>query len=444
MTVESLGSCNVKELGKMAKEQGVLGWHSMRKEQLISALAELDAASKNARPRRGSKPAPAAAKAPAKSPSAASSKPSAKAPAPTRKSNSSRRAQPEAAAPAPASKPSVRPASRRSRSTPAAPPAAVPTVVVAAPAALPVPVVVAPEVPLVESPGSILMNRVKDQLARSKNLAYRHSPDQPQGYTKDRLVMMVRDPYWLHAYWELTQLGVKRAEAALAQSWHTAKPALRLYEVQNSGVGAPTETLLRTISIHGGTNNWYVDVQEPPKSYRADIGYLARDGKFFVLAKSNVVHTPRAGTTESVDHNWTDLAENYDRVLAMNGGYSPDGPNSELRKVFEERLRRPMQTMFSRNLLAGVIPRTKAFNFKIDAELIIHGSTEPDARVTLQGDPVQLRSDGTFTVRFNLPDCRQIIPAVASSADGSEQRTIVVAVERNTKVMEPVTRDCED
>ena len=33
---------------------------------------------------------------------------------------------------------------------------------------------------------------------------------------------------------------------------------------------------------------------------------------------------------------------------------------------------------------------------------------------------------------------------VASSGDGAEQRTIVLAVDRNTKVMEPISRDASD
>ena len=84
------------------------------------------------------------------------------------------------------------------------------------------------------------------------------------------------------------------------------------------------------------------------------------------------------------------------------------------------------------------------FHFQIDAELIVYGTTEPTARVTLQGEPVQLRPDGTFTVRFSLPDSRQIIPAVASSADGIEERTIVLAVERNTKELEPMIHENND
>ena len=58
--------------------------------------------------------------------------------------------------------------------------------------------------------------------------------------------------------------------------------------------------------------------------------------------------------------------------------------------------------------------------------------------MTLQGEPVKLRPDGTFTMRFSLPDSRQIIPAVATSPDGVEERTIVLAVERNTKQLEPM------
>jgi hypothetical protein len=46
--------------------------------------------------------------------------------------------------------------------------------------------------------------------------------------------------------------------------------------------------------------------------------------------------------------------------------------------------------------------------------------------------------------RFSLPDSRQIIPAVAASYDGSEERTIVLAVERNTKELEPMIHDNND
>jgi hypothetical protein len=40
-----------------------------------------------------------------------------------------------------------------------------------------------------------------------------------------------------------------------------------------------------------------------------------------------------------------------------------------------------------------------------------------------------------------MPDRRQVIPAVSASADGVEKRTVVLAVERNTKVLEPMVNE---
>src|SRR5258708_37060218 len=43
MTVDSLKDCNKKVLARMAKEQGVVGWHAMRKDQLIRPLTPTSA-----------------------------------------------------------------------------------------------------------------------------------------------------------------------------------------------------------------------------------------------------------------------------------------------------------------------------------------------------------------------------------------------------------------
>ena len=60
------------------------------------------------------------------------------------------------------------------------------------------------------------------------------------------------------------------------------------------------------------------------------------------------------------------------------------------------------------------------------------GATEPDAKVTVQGVPVRLRPDGTFTMRFQLPDGVQEIPAIAVSRDGLSERQITPTVTRST------------
>lgn len=264
---------------------------------------------------------------------------------------------------------------------------------------------------------------------------------------RDRIVLMVRDPYWLHAHWELSRRSIQRAQAAMAEAWHTARPVLRLSEVFTGTTTNASEIHLRDIEIHGGVNNWYIDVIDPPKGYRVEIGYLASNGRFHAMARSNTVMTPRPGSCDAVDQNWTDVVENCERIFALSGGYSSEGSSDELQELLEERLQRPVGSPVLTRYGAGASPCLDGendFRFDVDAEMIIFGCTKSDAHVTLAGEPIKVRQDGSFTVRMSLPERRQVLPVTSSSRDGSKQQTIVLAIERNTKVMEPVVRDAAD
>ncbi len=263
------------------------------------------------------------------------------------------------------------------------------------------------------------------------------------GHSKDRVVVVVRDPYWLHAYWELTHQSVQRAEAALGQDWHGARPIIRVCDVSAQDTTSTAEAVVRDVEIHGGCNNWYVDVAQPPKSYRIDVGYLSRRGQFYCLARSNVVTTPKAGQSDTIDENWSDVdSKQADRLYAMSSGFDPSaGDTRALREFFEERLRKPLHAPALTNTHTPAKPKDGKFFFTIDAEMIVFGRTVPGARVTVQGEPVKLRPDGTFTMRYSFPDGRQILPAIAESLDGVEERKIVLAVERNTKELEPLIHD---
>jgi len=371
MIAETLKGCNKRHLAQMAKEQGIAGWHAMRKDQLIRALTH-PRSSPRTNGRRKVSPLNGTAS------------------NGTASNGTTSRKKPDATD------------GRRSQSLGA---------------------------------------------NRSSLATVPSTPNQTLDHAcqKDRIIVLTRDSYWLHAYWELSRTTLQRAQAALGQDWHAARPILRVLDVSSEDTTSATERHIRDIPIHGGVNNWYIDVLEPPRSYRIDIGYLSRRGKFYVLARSNVVTTPRAGVTDSLDENWANVQKQFDRM--QNPSSQGQGPSNhafqlDLRDLFEERLRRPMCSAVLQNLSTTVLPTLgRDFHFQIDAELIVYGTTEPNARVTLQGEPVHLRSDGTFTVRFSLPDSRQIIPAVAASADGIEERTIVLAVERNTKELEPMIHD---
>ena len=170
----------------------------------------------------------------------------------------------------------------------------------------------------------------------------------------------------------------------------------RVMDVSSEDTTSAAERHVRDISIHGGVNNWYIDVLEPPRSYRIDIGYLSRRGRFYVLARSNVVTTPKAGVTDTLDENWTKVQKQFERIQnpSSNGngnGTTHHNAQIDLRDLFEERLRRPMNGATMQNLATTALPHLgRDFHFQIDAELIVYGTTEPHATVTLQGEPVTL------------------------------------------------------
>jgi len=384
ITLATLRARTVKDLAAMAKRKSIPGWHGMRKDELARALVnearrEAAKAAKKGNSRDG--------KGPGKAASAGTN---------GNGKGSSVPPRPQAACRA---KP--KPARSQKR-----------------------------------------LSKIRAKLAQSKDLAH-GCESNGNGHVKDRLVVMVRDPYWLHAYWELTRQSVERARVAMGQQWHAAKPVLRVYEVGREGATSTVRKVVRDVEIHGGVNNWYVDVDDPPKSFQIDIGYVSPDGKFLCIVRSNVVTTPQSGPVDSFDGNWEEVAEDFDRIYALSGGYGNKPGNADLKNLFEERLRRPMGSpMVTRFGMGAQSGRTRpSFSFQVDAELIVYGMTDPSAHVTLKGEPVRVQPDGSFTVRFTLPNRRQVLPVVASSVDGVEQRTIVLAVERNTKEMEPVIRE---
>ena len=129
----------------------------------------------------------------------------------------------------------------------------------------------------------------------------------------------------------------------------------------------------------------------------------------------------------------------------MSGGFSPENNCTELQELFEERLRRPLGPPESRR--GGGDEEVESHShvqLEVDAEMIVYGATQPGSYITLQGEPVKVRPDGTFRVRVPMPNKRQVLPIVASTANGVERQTVIIAVERNTKTLEPLARDSND
>jgi uncharacterized protein len=92
----------------------------------------------------------------------------------------------------------------------------------------------------------------------------------------------------------------------------------------------------------------------------------------------------------------------------------------------------------------GESEQAKSFWFNVNAELIIYGATEPDAKVTLGGHEIKLRSDGTFSYRFALPDGVYDLPAVAVSAGGDDARAADLKFSRATQLLGDVGTHPQD
>ncbi|MDD3587951.1 MAG: DUF4912 domain-containing protein [Thermoguttaceae bacterium] len=275
------------------------------------------------------------------------------------------------------------------------------------------------------------ISALKDKLLLHKTLGTDSSTIDRE--PRNQLILMVRDPFWLHAYWEMSMQVIDRIRAAMGHLWHTADPILRLYRMHTDAGGTMRKEFLSDIHIHGGINNWYIDVDDPPSSFLVEIGYLARDGQFFILLSSNIVETPQRYVHDSFGHpdvSWTGIPtdfqlgnypENGGDVLSGNGA-KHDGTSRS----------------------SGWSDSPAEFGLKIDAELVIKGETTPHVQVAIKGENIRLKEDGTFSIRYHLPERRHVFPIAAVSPDGVETRTIILAVERNTKVLETVVRDEDD
>ncbi len=73
----------------------------------------------------------------------------------------------------------------------------------------------------------------------------------------------------------------------------------------------------------------------------------------------------------------------------------------------------------------------KDFFFELETELIVRGRTQPGAKVTLEGKNIPLAPDGTFALKYFLPDGKIPLNFKAKSQDKQHEKFISTSVERN-------------
>ncbi|MGO0121906.1 DUF4912 domain-containing protein [Desulfothermobacter acidiphilus] len=150
------------------------------------------------------------------------------------------------------------------------------------------------------------------------------APELPQHYGEDRLVLLARDPHWLFAYWEISATLQEQFEEIYGPgSWHTSIPVLRLYDItllpEFKGYNAHSFV---DIPINNAADNWYIEVNQPDRTFCVDLGRRLSSGDFVTLLRSNPAHTPRASLSEHTDEEWLWLEEIYRSLYRYQFGLS--------------------------------------------------------------------------------------------------------------------------
>jgi hypothetical protein len=305
-----------------------------------------------------------------------------------------------------------------------------------------------------------------------------HLGELPEAYGSGRLFITARDPHWLFAYWDLNwqQMADYRGRSS------DDRLLLRVFEKNHANP-------IQELTLGNDTRNWYIPVNKAATTYSAELGFWQHDGHFHVISRSREATTPpdqiSSDTTAKfvtipIDFTFRELlnlirghmkdgealAEALHRLQAagfkfpfkvgIDLGPWSDSQAADLEQLlggdimrrirmgsFEisEWLRRRLQEELSSGMFSAFSPAgaswqgqpQKGFWFAVNAELIIYGATEPNAKVTVDGKPIKLRSDGSFSFHYAFPDGQYRLPVVAASAAGDDSRAVELTFERKSK-----------
>jgi uncharacterized protein len=188
----------------------------------------------------------------------------------------------------------------------------------------------------------------------------------PDRYGRDRLVLMVQDPFHVFAYWEVTPDSLHRARAAAGDHY---TPVLLL------DTGNGTES--REVDLAGG--NYYLSVA-PSGSYVAKLALRDSQGRLHVLAESNRVQTPAPRVSSRVDEAWMSVDETLGELLEMAGLPGQGGGSQARLAAGHQRIAAwtlenvDNKSMFSGLLVSGQFAPLSLSSFSLSSTSLYSGS----------------------------------------------------------------------
>ncbi|MBU1862471.1 MAG: DUF4912 domain-containing protein [Candidatus Omnitrophica bacterium] len=126
----------------------------------------------------------------------------------------------------------------------------------------------------------------------------------PSSYNQTHLVLMVRDPYWVYAYWDLSEEKKKEVFLYLQKHPDSTKTVLRVYDTTDTDSKENTSDKFFDIEIPLEIGQWYLYMGLPDRKFIADLGIVDKTGDFYLIAWSNQITMPRDTPSHNVDAQW--------------------------------------------------------------------------------------------------------------------------------------------
>jgi hypothetical protein len=246
----------------------------------------------------------------------------------------------------------------------------------------------------------------------------------------------------MYSYWEIASYTWNEIEKNFGGIVRTqGRPILRLHSSRGD------DRKIFDIGVELDARGWYVFSPLRGASWTAELGLMLPDGNFIALARSNEVHLPMGDVSDVLDERWGILKAEWERLFALSGGGRLGAGSLDIARMLAQRWQF-LKSTSSGGASSGISSWSKRpehgqkkFWLVAECELVVYGATEPDARVKIQGKPVQVNPDGTFSVRFSLPDGKLGIPIEAVDKEGDLSESIEFTVTRKKQTPSSIAAD---
>ena len=260
-----------------------------------------------------------------------------------------------------------------------------------------------------------------------------------QSFDAEYLVLMQKDPNWMHAFWEVSENRINEAKTG------KGKIVLRLFDIADDlTVQRSKKRKFRDIEVPANARSWYVE-NTAGKSCVAVLGAVS--GKNFkpIVESAPVLTFDKSAAAPAADDAFAKASLGGNTLgNFMSSGFSSQTAESWLNSL-GGNFGSSSESMFSGALSSAALQSNnievskdsvnygKDFFLWVKTRLIVYGGTRPDAHLQVRGEPFPLNPDGTFSFEEDLPDSTKIIPVFATDKDGDFPTTIVPIVVKRTE-----------